>query len=240
MIPNCLAFTTVCDAVDAISRHLETDDEKEGKSMHELRLAKYETLIEDINQRISKFSWSFAKNFVNVALALIFDYDSCNEYAKKIIEKSELYIISSSKKVHTDSWQPQYYTMISVLRDVKTDSWQVQYPNIASLGDAKTKINAAKLLVQYCRDPQNASERYKFIFWSLMILTVDKNNAEEHLSLICDFAKMLRITNEEFEDIIYTIKCVYNEADKEYTFKSETIPEVLGGILNLYSDQDKQ
>lgn len=220
MIPNCLAFTTVCDAVDAISRHLETDDEKEGKSMNELRLAKYETLIEDINKKISKFSWTFAKNFVNVALALIFDYESCNEYAKKIIEKSELYI-SSTKKLPTLPWQEQY-------------------PNIASLGDAKTKINAAKLLVQYCRDPQNASERYKFIFWSLMILTVDKNNAEEHLSLICDFAKMLRITNEEFEDIIYAIKCVYNEADKEYTFKSETIPEVLGGIRNLYGDQDKQ
>ena len=34
-----------------------------------------------------------------------------------------------------------------------------------------------------------------------MILTVDKEDAENHLALICDFAKMLRITEDEFEDI---------------------------------------
>ena len=39
-----------------------------------------------------------------------------------------------------------------------------------------------------------------------MILTVDKTDAEDHLALICDFAKMLRITEDEFEDIIQTIK----------------------------------
>ena len=55
-----------------------------------------------------------------------------------------------------------------------------------------------------------------------------------------DFAKMLKITNEEFEDIIYSIKCIYNEVHEEYLFKSESIPAVLGGIFNLYKGQEIQ
>lgn len=195
--------------------------------MSEVRLAKFEILIEDINKIIKKqtsSSWvgsivgsafGFNRNNIkNVELSLIFDYDSCNEYAKIIIDKSELLIDSIDGR--------------------GIDKWKERYPDMASLSDVKTKIDAAKQFVQYCRESQNTSERYKFIFWSLMILTVDKNNAEEYLALICDFAKMLRISCEEFEDIIYAIKCVYNEVDKEYIFKSESIPAVLGGIFNLY------
>ena len=201
--------------------------------MSEVRLAKFETLSEDINKAIEKQhdlaktgiffavrvgSW-IRENHQNVELSLIFDYDTCNEYAKIIIDKSELEI------EHGDNY-------------LKKDQWKVRYPDIASLSDTKTKIDAAKLFVQYCRESQNISEGYKFIFWSLLILTVDKNNAQEYLSLICDFAKMLRITNEEFEDIIYAIKCIYNEVNKEYIFKSESVPAVLGGIFNLYGGQE--
>lgn len=171
--------------------------------MSEVRLVKFEILIEDINEIVfPEHAMTEAKR-QNVALGLIFDYDACNEYAKIIIDKSELeFNIGCS---------------------------------IASLSDIKTKIEYAKDLVLFHRW---TSDRYRFIFWSLMILTVDKNNAEEYLSLICDFAKMLRITIEEFEDIIYVIKCIYNEVDKKYIFKSESIPSVLGGIFDLYGGQD--
>ena len=196
--------------------------------MSEVRIAKFETLIEDINSELDSRDFSsgvyrglmsgicqsihdsFYGSKYNVALSLIFNYDSCNEYAKKIIETSQLFI----------------------------NSWKNLYPEIASSNDTKTKIDAAKAFVKYCRDPEHVSEGYKFIFWSLMILTVDKNNVEEYLTLICDFAKMLRITDEEFEDIIYAIKCVYNEVDKEYIFKSESVPNILGGIFNLYGGQE--
>lgn len=202
--------------------------------MSEVRLAKYETLIEDINSKIKKnvltggrfalARHSSGYSNYNVALSLIFDYDSCNEYAKVIIEKSELYITPSDNNY--------------------SDKWKERYPNIASLSDAKTKIDAAKLFVQYCRESQNKSEGYKFIFWSLMILTVDKNNADEYLSLICDFAKMLRITNEEFEDIIYTIKCVYNKVHKGYFFKSEIVLSVFGSLIysliDMYDNQNTE
>ena len=67
----------------------------------------------------------------------------------------------------------------------------------------------------------------------MIILTVDNNCAEEHLSFICDFAKLLDITNDEFEDIINVIKYIYNEVDEKYIFKSLTIRENFCYKLNI-------
>lgn len=196
--------------------------------MSNMRMAKYETMIEDINSNIKKstglsgFFSAFAiavvgsstGNTANTALALIYDYEKCNEYAKVIMDKSTLLFNTSD--------------------DVINDYWKKAYPTYDEFKDAKRRIEASKKLVQLCRDTINATEGYKFIFWALMILTVDKTDAEEHLALICDFAKMLRITEDEFEDIIQTIKIVYHEVTTEYVFKSENIPSTLGALFNMY------
>lgn len=192
--------------------------------MSDMRMAKYETFIEDINSNIKRYSMALAIGRLigpykdstgNTALALIYDYDKCNDYAKVIMDKS---------------------TLLPSLRDA--DLWERNYPTYKEFKDAKRKIEAAKELVQLCRTTENSTEGYKFIFWALMILTVDKTDAEEHLALICDFAKMLRITEDEFEDIIQTVKIVYNEVTTEYMFKSENIPNVLGSLFNMYGGQD--
>lgn len=199
--------------------------------MSDMRMAKYETLIEDINSNIKKSRGLFegllgisravaagGNSTGNTALALIYDYDKCNEYAKVIMDKSTLVFKSSD--------------------DVTTDLWKRDYPTYGEFKDAKRRIDASKKLIQLCRNTINSTEGYKFVFWALMILTVDKTDAEDHLALICDFAKMLRITEDEFEDIIQTIKIVYNEVTTEYVFKSENIPSVLGSLFNIYSGQD--
>lgn len=190
--------------------------------MSDMRMAKYETFIEDINSKIQhniKFMniLTFAKQVYsvsNTALALIYDYDKCNDYAKVIMDKSNLYL----------------YT----LNDILTNVWGKEYPTYNEFKDAKRRIEASKKLVQLCRNTENIEEGYKFVFWALMVLTVDKTDAEEHLALICDFAKMLKITEDEFEDIIQTIKIVYNEVATEYVFKSESVPSILGSLFNMY------
>ena len=58
------------------------------KIMNEMKLLKFETIIEDIDKEIKSGQ---PKNRMNFALELIFDYDKCNEYAKKIIKSN--YII---------------------------------------------------------------------------------------------------------------------------------------------------
>lgn len=176
--------------------------------MSDMRMVKYETLIEDINSNIKGRSVFFEElKMGNTALALIYDYEKCNEYAKVIMDKSTL----------------RY-----------NNRWKIDYPTYDEFKDPKIRIRASKELVQLCRDSENTGEGYKFIFWALMILTVDKTDAEEHLALICDFAKMLRITEDEFEDIIQSIKIVYNEVTTEYVFKSETVPSILGNLFGMY------
>ena len=49
---------------------------------------------------------------------------------------------------------------------------------------------------------------------------------------------MLRITEDEFEDIIQVIKIIYNEVTNEYVFKSENIKNTLGPLVNLYDGDD--
>ena len=195
--------------------------------MNEMKLAKFETKIEDINKKIDKYAVAQLPETLanlrrrervglNMALTLIFNYGSCNNYAKIIMQKSKLLITSES--------------------DAFTDKWEDKYPTPEALNSPKAKIEAAKLFIQYCGESQNVEEGYKYIFWSLMILAVDKNNAGEYLSFVCDFAKMLGITDEEFEDIICTVKCVFNSVDKEYVFKSNLVPKIFNNIFNLHGN----
>lgn len=89
--------------------------------------------------------------------------------------------------------------------------------------------------MQLCRRFENQKEGYKFIFWALMVLTVDQSDAEEHLSLICDLANMLHITDDEFEDIIQVVKTVCNGSMSEYIFKSEKVSEIFSDVLSKYT-----
>lgn len=191
--------------------------------MSNMRMAKYETMIEDINSNIRKTRYRSnclektkmkCSSIGNTALALIYDYEKCNEYAKVIMDKSTL--------------------LFPYCLDIYTDEWKTAYPTYDEFKDPKRRIEASKKLVQLCRDNENDTEGYKFIFWALMILTVEKTDAEEHLALICDFAKMLRITEDEFEDIIQSIKIVYNEGTTEYEFKSDDVQSIFERLFNMY------
>lgn len=193
--------------------------------MNELRLVKFQTLIEDISKAVNKEFWGYTSFFEeqhpNLALRLIFDYDECNEYARIIIDKS-LLIIKENKGC--------YYNRC-------LDEWDMFVSLSKAECDTKTRISVSKEFIKLCREEvYDTQASYKFIFWALLVLTVDKSKAQEYLSLICDFAKMLKITNDEFEDIIHVIKCVYNVEDKNYAFKTKRFPEVFDGVLNLYSD----
>lgn len=211
------------------SKKVLNENKITGNEMEDLRIVKFETLIEDINSAIKKRRGllgmfrsisSTSGEGKNTALALIFEYQKCNDYAKVIMDNSTIVLTTSS--------------------DINTDVWNSKYPGYTSFINPKNKIATAKEFVKYCRESQNSTEGYKFVFWALMVLTVDKSNADEYLSLICDFAQMLRITDAEFEDILQTIKIIYNEIEEEYVFKSENIPSIFGSLFDLYGTQDTE
>lgn len=201
--------------------------------MDEMRMAKFETLIEDINHSIKKrhggllVGSSFLRAMmvltqtenknIQTPLFMVFSPETLNDYSLKICNTATFELVGSN--------------------DTYEDPWASKYGTV-SFKEAKTKIEAAKDFVKYCRDDQNRPEAYKFIFWSLMILSVENESSDEQLSLICDFARMLRITDDELLDITYTIKCVYNKVEEEYVFKTDTIPSVLGNLFNLYGNSD--
>lgn len=199
--------------------------------MSNMKMAKYETMIEDINSKIRRITFARACAGIaigivrgmtgieddspgNTALALIYDYEKCNEYAKVIMDKSTLLFLDSYGG--------------------STDVWKEAYPTYDEFKDPKRRIKASKELVQLCRDTESVREGYKFIFWALMILTVEKTDAEEHLALICDFAKMLKITEDDFYDIIQIIKIVYNEVTTVCVFKSDNVSLIFSELLDMY------
>lgn len=162
--------------------------------MNEMKLLKFETIIEDIDKEIKSGQ---SRERMNIALKLIFDYDKCNEYAKKIIEKSSLFFSVIKRGGFIGSYWPSSYFANEHISKYREDGFNF-------------KIDASKDFIDDCRN-YNGYEKYKFIFWSLMILTVDNYNADEYLSAICDFTAMLEITTEEFKDIVSIIKWIYSE-----------------------------
>lgn len=71
----------------------------------------------------------------------------------------------------------------------------------------------------------------------MLVLTVDKTDEEEKLSLICDFSRMLKISDEEMMDILQVIKVIYHEQQEGFDFKTERVPYIFSRILNLYNWQ---
>lgn len=204
-----------------------------------MRIIKFETMIDDIQGALEKKAKpsSFLRRktrtdqtvtedtALSSALGLIYDYEKLNDYGKVIIKHSSLFLTQG------DSFE---------------DVWTPKYPDVSCFDDLRYKINAAKEFIKLCRLSENNDEAYKFIFWAMLILTVDKNNAEEKLSLICDFTRMLNISDDEVLDILLVIKIILHKEDyepiktqslfgvsiKQGKFKTDKVKNIFLGIFN--------
>ena len=168
-----------------------------------IKLLKFETMIEDINKEIFEDNY---KKSMNIALALIFDYKQCNEYAKKIFEKSNLFFYSPN-------------------------IWEEEYTDIKLFNDIKTKLEATKSFIQFSRSNYFGDGKYIFIFCALMILVVDKYNVDEYFYTICDFAAMLQVTTKEFENIISIIKWIHKVERLDLNNISDSIMTAFANML---------
>lgn len=204
-------------------------------SVNEMKVAKYEVFIKDINDRLQNvtgddnilrfdiipFGLPRSEEERMLVLALVYDYGTCNKYARVIMDNATLSMVGRKFK---------NYSM-----DDTFALWHEKYQSYENFRDIKEKIDATKIFVKLCKNGYDIVEGYKFIFWALMILTVDQSDAEEHLSLICDLANMLHITDDEFEDIIQVVKTVCNGSMSEYIFKSEKVSEIFSDVLSKYT-----
>lgn len=194
--------------------------------MNDIKMLKFETFIKEIDYTVRReiyglhLFWKQVSTISVLKLELLYDYDNCNSYAQIIMDNCSLYVD----------------------RNDRYDLWEENYSKYKAKEDVKTKIKASKSFVGLfeSEDTNNFYEKYKFIFWSLMVLAVDKTDAEEHLALICDYAKLLKITEEEFEDIVQVVKVIYGGETTKYKLQSENVSKVLGTVFNKYTGQDTE
>lgn len=191
--------------MEEIARELRPDSNptpvaliEEVPSADELR--KYERFVEETEL----FFKNSGEQEMHGILSLIYDYEKCNDYAKVIMEKS------------TFPMQPSDDEFNDLRKNVS--------PGGNGFTDDGEKLRAVKQFAQSCIQSGYYETGYRFIFWALMVLTVDESDAKKHLDLICNLAEMLCVTDDEFEDIVQLVKAAYSEAAPEYEFKSEKIP----------------
>lgn len=182
----------------------------------EIKIMKFENLITTVDKRLQTDSLNVFSGYpmsmnkiisgevsMNLGLALIFDYDKLNEYGKFIMKNSFLELRISEP---------------GELRNFKV------------LKDNSKKIKAAKYLIKDCQKEYNSKNAYKFIFWAMMVLAVDQTNSEEYLSIICDYSRLLKISDDEMEDLFAVVRCIFNDKE-EPIFKSKIVPEIFKKAL---------
>lgn len=172
------------------------------------RMVKFEKLICEIDNKVLRQSY-FSPQQSIFALRTIFDSNKLNKYGKFIF-----------KSTHIISAHPQgaFYQFETPLKAYY--SFNNQY-------------GAMKMILN-CYGVNDRPAGYMFIFWALMILAVDDTDKEEHLSLICDYSKMLQITEEEMLDLVNVVKYVFQVTTFENP-KTDTINKYFGEVLKIYA-----
>lgn len=198
-------------------------EENQNVNTDSTRIVKFEVLIKDIDNALELNRGMGAIAFLTnntrreaqsalfSPLDIIFKRDSLNIYGRIIMQNATIEM----------PW-PEY-----------ADTWYKQYSG-KNFNSEQTKYSAAKDFIKHLRESNLSYIRYQkyiFIFWGLMVLSVDETDADEKLSLICDFAKMLQITDDELIDIANIIKLIYHDTNERYAFKSASTSYVFEKLV---------
>lgn len=215
-------FNSMGNSLGNLSVIIEENEETQNVKTDGTRILKFQVFIRNINNTLKKHE--LTPNFINLRdtpesalispLDIIFKRDSLNIYGRIIIQIATFDIACP---LYCRTWYEEY-------SDKNFNSEQIKY-------------SAAKDFISFLRHYPNyyKATKYIFIFWGLMVLSVDETDADDKLSLICDFAKMLLITDDELIDIANIIKLIYHETDENYAFITTTIPNLFANLLRFVS-----
>lgn len=173
----------------------------------DMRIVKFKMLVRDIWEDLGKICLCLSYGYDASLLSLIYDYDKLNDYGKAIMEQ----VCELEEGVYGD-----------LIQHSEELCKNMEY-----------RMKAAK---EFVTDPINIysyEEKISFLFWSLMILVVDDTDKEEHLSLICDFAKMLKISDEEMLDIVQIILAIYH-MERNFTIKTRNVKSYFEKVIKRY------
>lgn len=176
----------------------------------------YDNLIRSIRERLcaeepSKDLWKSLRTgdgvyLENPFLGVIFDYEKLNTPGKMIMGQAGL---SSTT----------YYPFLTI--------------DPARLKDFNTRITATReLITDLIKHPTTG---VSYIFWALLILTVDHNDYEQHLSEICNLADIIGMHEIVILDLMDIINAIYRRvAPEKVKLRSYTTNYVFQNVLGMY------
>lgn len=109
---------------------------------------------------------------------------------------------------------------------------------LTSYKNNEYRIDQLEWSSRYIKNWNYSHRELIFIFWALMILAVDDTDKEEHLSLICDYAKMLKIKDSEMMDIVQIVRLVFNKETNGYLVSS-SVKNCFEKLLRDYRYEEK-
>lgn len=186
---------------------------------NDMRTVKFRMMIKDIYVDLGKKDLTdtladdlgdyMNEGYNSVWLAVVYDYNKLNEYGKIIMDQV-------SQMTEKDEEE-----------DEDAFSYQVQF--VEECQDIEYRTKAAKAIVQQL----DQKSKLHFMFWALMILAVDDADKEEHLSLICDFAKMFKLGDAELMDLVRIIQGIYG-IEGDYKIQTERAVREFGRLIIKY------
>lgn len=136
----------------------------------------------------------------NIALALLFDYDELNDYAKIIVDKTQAFFLKNKE----DNYK----------LDKKLTIGKYEIPETFDEYKRKGFIEELLLLKE---NEHNEPEFFRLIFWALMIMTVDKKTAAKKLQDICEYSKLFGISEKNMIFMFKTVNVVLgNKKNQKY------------------------
>lgn len=193
----------------------------------DMRIVKFKMIVGDIWKDLLEGT---LRNLLNgglytASLAIIYDYDKLNDYGKAIMEQ-----VCGLDEDESDC--EDFCELDEDEPDNEDFLHRVEF--VKKCKNIEYRIKAAKALVTDLNNKSYSDkEKIKFLFWSLMILSVDDTDKEEHLSLICDFAKMLKIGDEEMMDIVQIIQAIYH-MEGNFTIKTRDVKLYFEKVIKRY------
>ena len=170
---------------------------------------KFEVLIGEIGEKLSKqhvgiFGAMLLAVHQRNPLFLIYEYGNANAYRQAILKEAKIELPEWFKYTEND------------------------------MGDIKIKMRAMREFIEEFRKEENREESWKFIFWSLFAMAVDKSDYDEKAAVVADFACMLKIDENTLQDIISVIKVVCGEENSNVEFKTDEIRNAFANVVLLF------
>lgn len=122
----------------------------EKMAIDNMRMLKFETMIKKIDKALDIYCLYKSGTGNNLPLKLVFNYSKLNEFGKKIIK----------------------ITSFNLMSDYRIEKWEKKY----SIIHEDNRVDASRDFINLLTAEESIcgrDEALRFIFWALMILTVD-------------------------------------------------------------------